>query len=72
MYYQHFPLRFYVNTENAITIDTYKDLKDLSVGVLRGGSYFERFDQDKKLIKIEMTTHEQLVNMLRKKRIDTF
>ena len=72
MQYQHFPLRFYVNTKNAIKIHTYEDLEGLTLEVLRGGSYFERFDQDKKLIKIEMTTHEQLVNMMHKKRIDTF
>ena len=72
MYYQHFPLRFYVNTKNAIKIESYEDLEDLSIGVLRGGTYFERFDQDKELMKIEVATHKQLVNMLRKKRIDTF
>lgn len=53
MYYQHFPLRFYVNTKNVIKIDTYEDLEGLTVGVLRSGSYFERFDKDKELIKIE-------------------
>ncbi len=69
---QYFPLRFYLNKDNPTGIDRYEDLEELIVGVLRGASYFEQFDQDKQIKKITMANHRQLIEMLRKKRIDTF
>lgn len=66
------PVRFYLRKDADITIDNYDDLAGLSVGVLRGASFFERFDNDTSLYKLEVTTHKQLIDMLLKGRFDTF
>lgn len=69
---QHLPLRFYIRTSNDIVLDSYEDLQPLRIGVLRGASYFDKFDHDTKISKIPLTTHQQLIDMLLKGRIDTF
>jgi len=69
---QHYPLRFFVLSSNKIIIDSFDDLKKLSIGTLRGGSYFELFDNSKSITKVALTSREQLVHMLLKGRIDTF
>lgn len=66
------PVRFYVKKESHLTIERYEDLKNLTVGVLRGGTYFNRFDHDKTLNKVESTSHAKLIDMLLKDRIDIF
>jgi ABC-type amino acid transport substrate-binding protein len=69
---QHYPLRFFVLSSNEILINSFDDLKKLTIGTLRGGSYFELFDKSKSITKVELKSREQLVHMLLKGRIDTF
>jgi ABC-type amino acid transport substrate-binding protein len=69
---QHYPLRFFTLTAKKTEINNFEDLKTLSVGTLRGGSYFELFDDDKSIKKVELTSRDQLVKMLLRGRIDTF
>jgi polar amino acid transport system substrate-binding protein len=69
---QHFPLRFFKRANSKITINRYEDLAPLTIGVLRGAAYFDQFDHDSQLNKVEVTSRKQLVNMLLQKRIDTF
>ncbi len=69
---QKLPLRFYIRADNKITLNSYKDLLPLTVGVLRGASYFDKFDRDTQIKKIPLTNHQQLIDMLLKGRIDTF
>lgn len=69
---QKLPLRFYIRSNNEIVLDQYKDLYAIKVGVLRGASYFDKFDHDTNIAKIPLTNHQQLINMLLKGRIDTF
>jgi polar amino acid transport system substrate-binding protein len=69
---QHLPLRFYVRANNGIEINSYEDLQTITVGVLRGVSYFDRFDLDTTIDKVPITTRKQLIDMLLKGRIDTF
>ncbi len=69
---QHFPLRFFTLASKEIEINNIDDLKHLTVGVLRGGSYFELFDNNSMIEKVELNSREQLVNMLLRGRIDTF
>ena len=69
---QKLPLRFYIGTNNNFTLDKYNDLDTLKIGVLRGASYFDKFDHDTTISKIPLTTHQQLIDMLLKGRIDTF
>lgn len=69
---QHFPLRFFINSTNDLHIKNYQDLTRLTIGVIRGSTYFDKFDHDNQLTKVELTSREQLVQMLLKNRIDTF
>lgn len=69
---QHYPLRFYTLATNNVEINTFDDLTKLIVGTLRGASYFDLFDKNKTITKVELNTREQLVQMLLRGRIDTF
>lgn len=69
---QKLPLQFYIHADNKIELKSYEDLHSLNIGVLRGASYFDQFDQDPQLTKIPLTNYKQLVDMLLKGRIDTF
>lgn len=69
---QHYPLRFFVLSSKKVIINHFDDLNKLSIGTLRGGSYFELFDNSKSFTKVEVTSREQLVQMLLRDRIDTF
>lgn len=69
---QHDPLRFFTLSSKNTTINNFDDLSKLTVGTLRGAKYFELFDQNETMIKVELTTREQLINMLLHGRIDTF
>jgi len=69
---QHFPLRFYLPFNSALQINSAKDLKNISIGVLRGFTYFDAFDHNNELNKIAVTNHSQLIQMLLSNRIDTF
>lgn len=66
------PVKLYLAKDSTLSINHYDDLKDLTIGVLRGGRYFTRFDQDGTLRKFETTSHTQLIDMLLTKRIDVF
>lgn len=68
----HTPVKFYSSKHKNINIEKYEDLKGLNIGVLRGASYFKRFDNDASLNKVYISTHRQLINLLVKGRIDTF
>jgi ABC-type amino acid transport substrate-binding protein len=69
---QHDPLRFFTLASRKITINDFVDLNDLIVGTLRGARYFDAFDQNKTITKVELTSHKQLVQMLLHNRIDAF
>ncbi|QBG34676.1 substrate-binding periplasmic protein [Litorilituus sediminis] len=66
------PINFYTQKNSAITINTYDDLKHLIVGSIRGSRYFERFDRDNKLEKVQFNDRKQMIQMLLKGRIDAF
>lgn len=69
---QHLPLQFYMRADSDFTLNDYQDLLALRVGVLRGASYFDKFDYDTQLTKVPLINYQQLVDMLLKGRIDTF
>ncbi|WP_111979461.1 substrate-binding periplasmic protein [Algibacillus agarilyticus] len=66
------PVRFYVRKNSKLDINQYDHLLGLKIGMLRGATFFERFDQDHTLQKITLPNHNLLVSMLIKGRIDTF
>ncbi len=61
-------LFFYLDEEDRI--GQYRHLYGKSVGVLEGATYFERFDQDKKLNRQPAPHYENLMRMLEKGRVD--
>jgi polar amino acid transport system substrate-binding protein len=71
-YIQYFPLLFFMRKNDEMKIEKYDDLKKLTIGTLRGASYFEPFDHDESLTKVELINYTQLIQLLLKGRIDTF
>jgi polar amino acid transport system substrate-binding protein len=69
---QHYPIRFFTLKSAKHTITKFNDLKNLTVGVLRGATYFDQFDKSMEIKKVALTTREQLIKMLFRGRIDTF
>jgi polar amino acid transport system substrate-binding protein len=71
-YLDRLPIAFYVRKDSDIQINAYEDLYrlDRPVGVLRGASYFPRFDGDTLLKKAEISTQDQLFPMLVGRRLD--
>ena len=55
-----------------LPLNKYQDLASLKIGVKRGASYFEPFDDDKSLDKMSVNDEIQLVQLLVHERIDTF
>jgi polar amino acid transport system substrate-binding protein len=48
----------------------YEDLQGLAIGLIRGGAYFERLDQDRGLAKVAVTREDQLIEMLSRGRLE--
>jgi polar amino acid transport system substrate-binding protein len=48
----------------------YEDLQGLTIGLIRGSAYFDRFDHDRNLAKFAVTREEQLIEMLYRGRLD--
>jgi len=63
---------FYLPKGKRQLIKKYEDLYNLTIGTLKGSSYFSRFDNDSKIRKIEVLKTEQLLLMLNDGRIDAF
>jgi len=61
---------FYVNKNSLTEINDYKDLSELTIGVVKGVSYFKRFDKDDKIKKYPLTTGTNLFRLLEVNRID--
>ncbi|MBF0572474.1 MAG: transporter substrate-binding domain-containing protein [Desulfamplus sp.] len=73
-YLNHLPIAFYTLRDKNYHIEKYEGIYDLNtvVGVLRGASYFDRFDKDKKVKKYEVNSQEQLIPMLIEERFNAF
>ncbi len=63
---------FYIRSEDTNKLMNYQDLYRLNVGVVKGVAYFERFDSDALINKMEMQIEAQLPKLLLSKRIDAF
>jgi polar amino acid transport system substrate-binding protein len=70
-YLTELPIAFYYLKGPGYTVNRYEDIYQFnSIGVLRGASYFERFDQDPLAQKYNADTQDQLFPMLLKGRIE--
>lgn len=65
------PIAFYFLKGKNYSVTIYDDIYQFdNIGVLNGGSYFERFDQDTRARKFEVTSQDQLFPMLLAGRLD--
>lgn len=60
----------FLGLKGKAVVTKYEDLAALTIGVKRGTTYFERFNTDKALRKIESTDDQTLVSMLLAGRFD--
>ncbi|GLS90914.1 ABC transporter substrate-binding protein [Psychromonas marina] len=61
---------FYQNKDSSKEIYHFKDLYDISVGVVKKVAYFEPFDSDPRINKLYATTDEYLFRLLQADRLD--
>ncbi len=62
---------FIVLKGNKGIIKEYDDLYRLSIGTIIGAAYFEKFDNDRRLIKVKVSNAEQKFDMLMNNRVNT-
>lgn len=53
-----------------ITLETYSDLNNLSIGNIRGAHLSKKFDNDKDLNIVQLVNYEQEARMIKLKRLD--
>jgi len=63
---------FYVKKGGGDSISQFKDLFGLTVGVLRGTKYFEKFDYSTRIIKHEVSDESSGLKMVQSDRLDAF
>ncbi|WP_297024666.1 transporter substrate-binding domain-containing protein [Thalassospira sp.] len=61
---------FYYNRNNPVTISDYGNLTGLTVGAVVDSRYFEPFDSDDRLEKVEANSEVLLIRMLAAQRVD--
>lgn len=61
---------FYALHNKNFQLERYEDLYDKRVAVMRGGVYFERFDKDKQLTKVQVPSEQVAMDLLLKDRVD--
>lgn len=63
-------IRFLVRSDSNVNIETYEDLKKYNIGVKLKTVYFDQFDKDPSIKKIESIDDHNMVRMLMGKRFD--
>jgi len=69
--YEQKEILFLVQPGEEDSIQSFDDLKHLTVGVKQGTVYFEEFDASQEIVKIESHDDENLVRMFAHHRFDT-
>ncbi len=64
-------IEFLVKRGRLQSLTSYEDLHRLAVGVKRGTTYFESFDKDTRIRRMEALDDENLAKMFQANRIDT-
>ncbi len=63
---------FYVNRGDEGKFQTYDDIYNSTIGILRNAKYFEKFDTDIEITKYELSDELNGFKMLKLERIDAF
>lgn len=61
---------FYCNADNQQQINSLTDLQNQRIGMVKGSTYFDEFDEDIHLDKVEITSEVEMLQMLEAKRLD--
>ncbi|WP_171044184.1 substrate-binding periplasmic protein [Pseudoalteromonas aurantia] len=61
---------FYAKQSSDIEVNTYADLKNKRIAVMRGGVYFTQFNEDRSLNKVAVPSERVAVDLLLKGRVD--
>lgn len=69
--YQDVEIRFLVKPGREGLIQRYEDLYKIKVGAKKGSLYFEPYDSDKKIKRIESIDDDEMVRMFLKDECDT-
>lgn len=68
--YEEREVYFYISPTLDIDITSYKDLNKYKIAVMREVFYFDRFNSDNTLNKIDVTSYDQITTMLKNGRVD--
>lgn len=68
--YEEREVYFYIRPNLDIDIKSYNDLKNFKIAVLREVFYFDKFNSDNSLNKIDVTSFDQITEMLKNGRVD--
>ncbi|WP_238937569.1 substrate-binding periplasmic protein [Pseudoalteromonas sp. S16_S37] len=61
---------FYAQKGSDLSVSRFEDLYGKRIAVMRGAAFFERFDQDKKLNKVDVTSEQVALDLVLKGRVD--
>jgi polar amino acid transport system substrate-binding protein len=62
-------IAFYMRRGSSETVQGYEDLYRSPIGVIRGSVYFQRFDTDPDIVKLEVSNEEGLLRILERGRV---
>ncbi|WP_233999553.1 substrate-binding periplasmic protein [Pseudoalteromonas sp. T1lg22] len=68
----HSSFRFYSLRDSGMEITGYEALYGKRIAVMRGAAHFARFDKDREMIKVPVTSEQVALQMLLKGRVDLF
>ena len=61
---------FYAKKGNELSVERFEDLYGKRIAVMRGAAYFERFDSDKRINKIDVMSEQVALDLVLKERVD--
>ncbi len=71
-YFRKSTKAFYLKKGKGNLIQKYEDLYKISVGIVKGYKYFQRFDNENKIEKQSVVRDVQLLRMLERDRFEAF
>ncbi|CAH9064463.1 hypothetical protein PSECIP111854_03454 [Pseudoalteromonas sp. CIP111854] len=61
---------FYAKKGSNLSVSKFEDLYGKRIAVMRGAAFFERFDEDKKINKVDVTSEQVALELVLKERVD--
>lgn len=70
--YQELASTIFMRVQEAEQVNEYQDLNDLRIAITEKVTYFDQFDNDRKLSKIAVDSLQQKIHLLTMQRVDAF